>query len=168
MIDALIAGKLHGKPAQKTGQSGKAFVTTKVRAQAGNGETVGAALLALDDGDSVALSGALTPKAWIDRQGEAKPALDLVAHTLATAYTSNASGKRLLVIPMNDFLREDATMNTKTETKQNTIPDAEEDSSYVLHVDTMDGSPSETITVRYYKSRRETSENREETERNKA
>ncbi|GHU03549.1 hypothetical protein FACS1894158_02200 [Betaproteobacteria bacterium] len=97
MIDALISGKLHGKPAQKTGQSGKPFVTAKVRAQAGSGETVfvnviafsetvGAALLALDDGDSVSMSGVLTPKAWIDRQGEAKPALDLVAHSLTTAY----------------------------------------------------------------------------------
>jgi hypothetical protein len=97
MIDALVGGKLHGKPTRKIGQSGKAFVTAKVRAQAGNGEMMfvnviafdektGTALLALDDGDSVALSGVLTPKAWIDRQGEAKPALDLVAHTLTTAY----------------------------------------------------------------------------------
>ena len=97
MIDGLIGGKLHGKPAQRVGQSGKAFVTAKVRTPTANGETlfvnvsafsesVGASLLALDDGDSVSISGALTPKAWTDRSGEAKPSLDMVAHALLTTY----------------------------------------------------------------------------------
>lgn len=97
MIDGLIGGKLHGKPAQRVGQSGKAFVTAKVRTPTTNGESlfvnviafsesVGASLLALDDGDSVSISGALTPKAWTDRNGEVKPSLDMVAHTLLTTY----------------------------------------------------------------------------------
>ncbi|MDP1610090.1 MAG: single-stranded DNA-binding protein [Sulfuritalea sp.] len=97
MIDGLIGGKLHGKPAQRVGQSGKAFVTAKVRTPTGNGDTlfvnviafsesVGAALLALDDGDSVSVSGALTPKAWTDKNGEVKPSLDMVAHALLTTY----------------------------------------------------------------------------------
>jgi single-stranded DNA-binding protein len=97
MIDGLIGGKLHGKPARRVGQSGKAFVTAKVRTPTANGdalfvnviafsESVGAALLALDDGDSVSLSGALTPKAWTDRNNEAKPSLDMVAHALLTTY----------------------------------------------------------------------------------
>jgi single-stranded DNA-binding protein len=97
MIDGLIGGKLHGKPAQRVGQSGKAFVTAKVRTATANGdalfvnviafsESVGASLLALDDGDSVSISGALTPKAWTDRNGEVKPSLDMVAHALLTTY----------------------------------------------------------------------------------
>jgi len=97
MIDGLIGGKLHGKPAQRLGQSGKAFMTAKVRTPTANGETlfvnviafsesVGASLLALDDGDSVSISGALTPKAWTDRNGEVKPSLDMVAHALLTTY----------------------------------------------------------------------------------
>ncbi len=97
MIDGLIGGKLHGKPAQRMGQSGKAFVTAKVRTPTANGETlfvnvivfsesVGASLLELDDGDSVSISGALTPKAWTDRNGEVKPSLDMVAHALLTTY----------------------------------------------------------------------------------
>jgi single-stranded DNA-binding protein len=44
------------------------------------------ALLALADGDSVAVSGELTPKAWLDKSGEARPSLDLVAHAILTAY----------------------------------------------------------------------------------
>ena len=97
MIDALIAGKLYGQPKQMTGKQGKPFAIAKVRAAAGDGESLFvnaiafdpdtvAALLALDDGDSVALSGALTPKTWTDRGGNAKPALDLVAHAVTTAY----------------------------------------------------------------------------------
>ncbi|MDN7558130.1 single-stranded DNA-binding protein [Burkholderia orbicola] len=97
MIDGLVSGKLYGKPAERTGASGRSFVTVKVRAAAGDGEALfvniiafaddaKAALLALDDGDSVALAGTLTPKVWTDRNGEAKPALDMVAHAVLTAY----------------------------------------------------------------------------------
>jgi hypothetical protein len=49
-------------------------------------DTAKTALLALDDGDSVALTGALTPKVWADKNGEARPALDMVAHCVLTAY----------------------------------------------------------------------------------
>lgn len=96
MIDALIGGKLHGKPTQRTGPSGKPFVTCKVRVVTEAeallvsvitfDQATGSALLALDDGDSVALSGSLTPKAWMDKNGEAKPGLDLVAHCALTPY----------------------------------------------------------------------------------
>ncbi len=97
MIDGLIAGKLYGTPTEKTAKTGKPFATAKVRAAAGDGESLfvnviafdaGAcsALLALGDGDSVALSGALTPKVWSDREGNTKPALDMVAHAVLTAY----------------------------------------------------------------------------------
>nr|WP_057924376.1 hypothetical protein [Burkholderia ambifaria] len=97
MIDGLVSGKLYGTATRRTGASGKAFVTAKVRAAVGDGEalfvnviafstTAGDSLLALADGDSVALAGTLTPKAWVDRSGEAKPALDMVAHAVLTAY----------------------------------------------------------------------------------
>ena len=97
MIDGLIGGKLHGKAARRVGQSGKAFVTAKVRTPTTGGESlfvnvitfsesVGDALLALDDGDSVSLSGALTPKVWTPQGGEPRAVLDLVAHAVMTAY----------------------------------------------------------------------------------
>lgn len=97
MVDGLVSGKLYGTATSRTSQNGKQFVTAKVRAAGGDGEslfvnviafstTAGEALLALADGDSVALAGTLTPKAWVDRAGEAKPALDLVAHAVLTAY----------------------------------------------------------------------------------
>lgn len=97
MIDALIAGRLHDKPQQRTSKNGKPFVIAKVRAAAGDGESLfvnviafddGAVstLLAMDAGDSVALAGALTPKLWTDREGQSRPALDLVAHQVLTSY----------------------------------------------------------------------------------
>ena len=96
MIEALVSGRLHGQPAQKTAKTGKLFVTAKVRAHVGDAdvfvnviafsESACDALLALDDGDAVALAGSLTPKAWIDREGTARPALDLVASQVLSAY----------------------------------------------------------------------------------
>lgn len=96
MIDGLIGGKLHGKPAQRTGASGKPFVTAKVRTPTADGDAlfvnviafdkgVCAALLALDKGDSVSLSGVLTPKVWT-HNGDARASLDMVAHVALTAY----------------------------------------------------------------------------------
>lgn len=97
MIDALIAGKLHGQPAQRTSKTGKPFAVAKVRVAAGDGESTFisviafdaapcTALLALADGDSVALSGSLSQKMWTDKEGNTRPSLDLVAYQVLTAY----------------------------------------------------------------------------------
>lgn len=98
MIDALILGRLVGKPTQRTGGSGKPFTTARVRVAARDSETLfvsviafsasaQAALLALDDGEGVALAGELSPKIWTPKDGgEPRPALDMVAHAVLTAY----------------------------------------------------------------------------------
>ena len=99
MIDGLIAGKLYGAPQERTSKTGTPFAVAKVRCAAGDGDgeslfvsviafshSVCAALLALDDGDSVALAGMLTPKVWIDKDGYSRPALDIVAAQVLTTY----------------------------------------------------------------------------------
>ncbi len=98
MIEGLIAGKVYGRPEQRVGNnSGKPFVTAKVRAAASGGEmlfvnilafdpTAQAALLALSDGDAVSLAGTLTPKVWTDREGHVRPAVDMVASQVLTVY----------------------------------------------------------------------------------
>lgn len=97
MIDALIAGRMYGHAEQRNGHSGSAYVTCKVRAATDDGDNIfcnviafndaaRAALLALGDGDSVSLSGALTPKVWTDKQGKVRPALDLIAHAVLSAH----------------------------------------------------------------------------------
>ena len=96
MIDGLIAGKVQGQPMRKTGKTGKAYVTAKVRAHAGDSDvfvnvicfsdSTGAALLALGDGDAVSLAGALKPGAWLDKEGAPRPSLDMVASAVLTVY----------------------------------------------------------------------------------
>lgn len=97
MIDGLIAGRLLGDPEQRVGKAGSKFVVAKVRAPTSDGENLmvnviafddaaSLALLELRDGDSVALAGSLTPKAWTDKQGNVKPALDLIAQRVLSAY----------------------------------------------------------------------------------
>ncbi|MDZ7920068.1 single-stranded DNA-binding protein [Rhodoferax sp.] len=97
MIDGLIAGHLVGLAETRQGKNGSTFALAKVKAMAGDGESLivnvitfaaeaSAALMALDDGDAVALAGALTPKVWTDKQGNTRPALDMVATQVLTTY----------------------------------------------------------------------------------
>lgn len=98
MIEALISGKLQGRSEQRTGKTtGKAYVQARLRVSAGADDThfirvtafsesVCSALLALDDGDALAVAGTLKVGAWLDREGAAKPNLDMVAAQVLTAY----------------------------------------------------------------------------------
>ena len=100
MIEGLIAGKLVGVAETRQGKNGTSFALAKVKATAGDGESLiinviafateaSAALMALDDGDAIALSGALTPKVWTDKQGNTRPALDMIATQVLTPYHVN-------------------------------------------------------------------------------
>lgn len=100
MIEGLIAGKLVGVAETRQGKNGSSFALAKVKASAGDGESLivnviafaaeaSAALMALDDGDALALSGALTPKVWTDKQGNTRPALDMIATQVLSAYHVN-------------------------------------------------------------------------------
>lgn len=71
MIDALIPGRLYGTPASRTTKAEKPFATCKVRVSARDGgavflavvafaDSAVTALLALQEGDSLALAGELT------------------------------------------------------------------------------------------------------------
>lgn len=97
MIDALIAGKLYGAPASRTAKSGNPYATAKVRVPVAEGRsefvnviafstTAVAALLALADGDSVALSGELTVGTYQAKDGATRVSFDLKAHAVLTAY----------------------------------------------------------------------------------
>lgn len=113
MIDGLVSGKLFGAAQSRVARNGTEFVTAKVRAAAGDGEALfvnviafshsaGAALMALADGDSVALAGTLTPKAWVDKHGGAKPALDMTVQTVTTAYHVARKRKAVADAPAAD------------------------------------------------------------------
>jgi single-stranded DNA-binding protein len=97
VIDALVAGRLHGGPKSRTSKSGDRYATAVVRTSLRDGsavfcnvitfaEAAVTALLALSDGDSVALAGELTPKVYVPQSGDPRPSLDLLAHALLTEY----------------------------------------------------------------------------------
>jgi single-stranded DNA-binding protein len=98
MIDALIAGRIHRKPSEHTAKNGKRFVTAKVRVSTRDGgalfvnvicfeESATGALLALGDGDSIALSGEATPGVWTAKDGTVRPVLDLLAHAVISPFS---------------------------------------------------------------------------------
>ncbi|MFN3494452.1 MAG: single-stranded DNA-binding protein [Hydrogenophaga sp.] len=90
MIDGLVAGHLMGEASRRTDKAGRTYIVARVLARnrvdeefivnvIAFDESSCAALLALADGDAITLAGALSPKVWTDRQGVARPSLDLVA-----------------------------------------------------------------------------------------
>ncbi len=97
MIEGLITDTLVGLAEQRQGKNDTSFVLAKVKATPGEGESLivnviafaaeaCADLLALDEGDTLALSGTLTPKVWTDKQGNTRPALDMAARQVQTVY----------------------------------------------------------------------------------
>ena len=101
MIDGLVAGRLYGEAERRTDKAGRAYSLAKVRASTAEGEVLFVNVIAFDDdlcaslhrlcdGDSVALSGSLNPRVWTDKQGNARPALDMVAHRLISMPISDA------------------------------------------------------------------------------
>ena len=90
MIDGLVAGRLMGDASRRVDKTGRTFVVARVLARNRADEEFivnviafdaapCADLMALADGDAIALAGALTPKVWTDKQGIARPSLDLIA-----------------------------------------------------------------------------------------
>ncbi len=97
MIDALIAGKLYAAPRALTSKAGKPFATARLTVPAADGQMVFAnviafdpqavtRLLALEQGDAVTICGTVTPTVYEDKQGQHRPALDVVAHQVLAAY----------------------------------------------------------------------------------
>ena len=94
MIRALITGSLYGDPQTRTSQAGKSYVTAKVRADGKDGASVWCSIIAfgeqadrlmtLGDGAALAVSGKAEVNGWLDKQGEPRAGLSLVADEIAT------------------------------------------------------------------------------------
>jgi single-stranded DNA-binding protein len=101
MIDALVSGKVSGAPTRRTSKNGNTFTTCKVRVPTGEestfcnvicfAEPAQAALLALGDGEAVALAGTLKVGTWTAKDGTARPSLDLVASNVLSVTPSRRS-----------------------------------------------------------------------------
>ena len=94
MIRALVTGSLYGDPQTRTSQAGKQYATAKVRADGKNGESVWCSIIAfgeiaerlmtLGNGAALAVSGKAEVNGWLDKQGEPKAGLSLVADEVVT------------------------------------------------------------------------------------
>ena len=94
MIRALITGTLYGTPQARTAASGNQYATAKVRGDGKNGTSVWCSVIAfgeqadrlmtLADGASISISGRAEATAWLDKTGEPKAGLSVVADELAT------------------------------------------------------------------------------------
>ena len=101
MIDALIQGKVFKPATKKTAANGKPFctamITTAQKDKEGatvqqaisvlafNQQAV-AALLALSEGDAVAVAGKLTLSTYQAKDGAVKPSASLLCHHVTSAY----------------------------------------------------------------------------------
>lgn len=96
MIDGLVAGRLMGEASRRVDKAGRGYVVARVLARnrvddeyivnvIAFDDAPAAALLALADGDALSLAGGLTPKVWVDKQGVARPSLDMVAVRVLSA-----------------------------------------------------------------------------------
>jgi single-stranded DNA-binding protein len=97
-IDSLVCGRIYGQPQKRTSKNGNPFITAKVRAAMRDtegqvfcnvicfSESASQVLAALSDGDTVAVAGELKVNVYTDKQGQAQPSLDLLAHQVLTPY----------------------------------------------------------------------------------
>ncbi|WP_382153270.1 single-stranded DNA-binding protein [Hydrogenophaga sp. ANAO-22] len=101
MIDGLVAGRLMGEASRRVDKAGRGYIVARVLARnradeefivnvIAFDEAVGQALVALRDGESLSLSGGLTPKVWTDKQGIVRPSLDMVATHVLSAHQPGA------------------------------------------------------------------------------
>jgi single-stranded DNA-binding protein len=110
MIDALVAGRLQATPERRTGRNGSTLGTARIRVAAGDDtllvsviafrDDVRDALLALDSGDSVALSGELMPKVQTNKEGATRHGLAMVARAIATP--AKVTRRRAAMNPSDD------------------------------------------------------------------
>lgn len=93
MIRALVSGVLYGPPQARTSQSGKSFVTAKLKADSKDGAVVWCSLIAfgetadrlatMRDGAAIAVSGRCELSAYLDKTGNPAAGLSLVADEIA-------------------------------------------------------------------------------------
>ena len=94
MIRALLTGTLYGSPEQRTAKSGSLFTTAKLRADGKDGASVwcnivafgelAERLAALPANAALSVAGRAEVSAWLDKQGEPRAGLSIVADELAT------------------------------------------------------------------------------------
>jgi single-stranded DNA-binding protein len=97
VIAGLVAGRLAAAPSSRVAKNGNNFATCRLRVSVGDEpQTVNCiafsgkavqALLALAEGDAVAVSGELEiTRTWVDRDGKHRPSIDMKVFNVLTEY----------------------------------------------------------------------------------
>lgn len=97
MLDAILGGKLHKDPVQRTTQHGKPYTTATAKISQPDGTVIFASLVAFEPeparklaaltaGDSLAVQGSVTAKTWQDGKGDVHPSLDVIVTGVLSAY----------------------------------------------------------------------------------
>lgn len=104
MIDALVSGRLRSAPSLRCTASGTPFATWRMAASDKKGDSVLCscitfsataidAVLALADGDSIAVTGEVVISTWTATDGTARHGLDVLAHGVLSAYHAGRKRK---------------------------------------------------------------------------
>jgi single-stranded DNA-binding protein len=104
MIEGLVSGRVWSAAERRLDKTGKTFCVAKLRVATADSDgllvnliafdsNVCESLLPLREGDALAVTGALTPKVWLDKQGNAKPVVDMVAHRVLHLELPDADGR---------------------------------------------------------------------------
>ena len=122
MFNVLISGRLTAAPERRTSKAGNAFVSTKAMVPAGDGETVWTSIVAftpeaqealvkLAAGDTVSIIGTAKAGAYINKSGEPKASLSVVADRVMSAYEVSrrkaATSAPAKTAPQRDPLEDD-------------------------------------------------------------
>ena len=94
MIRCLVTGRLHDAPQARTSQGGNPFTTAKLRADGKDGATVWCSIIAFGElaerlatlkaGDALSVSGRAEVNGWLDKNGEPRAGVSVVADEIAT------------------------------------------------------------------------------------
>ncbi|ATQ67352.1 MULTISPECIES: single-stranded DNA-binding protein [Methylosinus] len=100
---ALISGTIGRRPERRTARTGKPFVTASLRAVGGGSvmwwsvvafdDGAAAELLALVEGDAVAIGGPMKAEIWAPADGKARVNLSIVATTVASLKAAQRKSK---------------------------------------------------------------------------
>lgn len=96
-IDILITGRLRGNASSRTSATGGAYVTFRLAANDKNRESLlcsciafapaaMAHVLALAEGDAVAVSGEAAISSWLDKAGNPRQGLDVTVYEVMSPY----------------------------------------------------------------------------------
>ena len=118
MIDAIVTGKMYAAPERRIAKTGSEYLSAKVRVAVANSDAIfincvvfdadaAHSLAALSAGDSVALSGEITPSVWVDREGKSRVSVSMVVSKALTLYNLDKKRKSSKAAPASALQPQD-------------------------------------------------------------